>query len=280
MILLAPIIIVVTAFLLQKNLTGTQTYEVKNLPDLVAIDNSSSPAFTNANWFIASDTPYGTSTPYNANQFEKKLTATEQLSHDILIKYIELKNSGNFSSSTLNDLSQELASQLLNTITIKAIGVSDLNVTTNENHDSVKKYMDTMGTILIKDSPKKPANEIALLSDILKNNDPTATGKLKPIVQNYQNLASDFTSVKVPAGIADSQVDLINNLLLIAKSVDSFKLVLSDPASGLAAIQQYKKSILSVQIDVANFQAYASLKGATPQPGEPGDVFINAFGII
>ncbi len=109
----------------------------------------------------------------------------------------------------------------------------------------------TYGNALAAAAAKHPqatyAGTMTPVAVAVDTNDGTGLSKLSAVAQAYKELARDVIAVPVPSSLASSQVAIANNYARMASACGGLQAVLTDPARGLLALQEYSSLYNSTQ---------------------------------
>jgi len=94
---------------------------------------------------------------------------------------------------------------------------------------------------------------------------------------DYRGLARDIIALPVPASFAPTAVLLANEYMSIADACDLMEKTISDPATGMAGLQEYSLVAHSNEADLATFAQAIKRAGIAFAKGEPGSQWADYY---
>ena len=224
--------------------------------DIVAGDKILVPE--NPNW---QDELSGVATNIKLAQTESststKETVTDTISRTLISNYLALKQNGNLSSTS----AQELVDKTISYIgesggRVAEIFESQLNIVADNGKQSITDYGENLGNISIRNKPLGTKNEIGVIMKVVQSQDSSQINELSDIIATYKKITGELIQMPVPKTFVRAHIDLVNGVGGIAQALIEIKNVSNDPVSGLVALQIYVKNatlLASVKKAVVDF---------------------------
>jgi hypothetical protein len=173
-------------------------------------------------------------------------TLTDVVSRTFMSNYLALKESGNLSSSSAQDLIDKTLEYIGHTETGgQAVQVSQLNVVADNGKQSVMDYGENLGMILKINKPKDPKEGLSIFSQAVQSNSPSKINELDGIIAVYQKVAGELVKMPVPKTFVKAHLDITNGVKGGIIALTEMKAVFSDPFKGLSAVQLYQNSVIT-----------------------------------
>ena len=149
---------------------------------------------------------------------------------------------------------------------------TDLNITQDDNVESIKKYGNEMGNIIIKYSIESEG-ELVILKRALENNDKEEIKKLELIIKGYKNHLNNFLNVPVPQSAVDTHLKMVNSFSLIIDTIEKMRAVFSDPLVALNGVAMYQDDAQELVDAFQDSNEYFKIKDISFDKNEAGYVF-------
>jgi len=206
--------------------------------------NGAIATFSDSDWqeAFASSTAFQTAATIQ-NQAEKLMEAsrtnnlTDSIGRSLLINAAALQGQG------LGDNQDQIVSSALaqwkNAQAVSSTyAVADLS-TIQDSQAALHAYGNAIALVLTEHAQATYGNTMLPVSLAVDNNDPKTLSKLSAIAGEYRALAKDIAAIPVPKLLVDIELQIANNYMQMAAACLGMQTVLSDPARGLAALQNY-----------------------------------------
>jgi hypothetical protein len=202
-------------------------------------------------------------------------SVTEQFSQEFLQAYTAASSDGH-TLSTADE--QALISKLLTNIQAKSSKLFESSYTKISLHTSATitnlQYADAVEHIIKKDDlPKEASDPVAIMNELIVNNNESARPKIMAISQAYASLSKDLLATPVPLALTDSHLELIQAFDSLSKITGAVSVYEKDPVGVLSALGAFQPSAGQVQ---KGFQDIGTilLQGGEPAQGTPGYLII------
>jgi len=186
------------------------------------------------------------------NPVNEDITATDKFAREFFNKYLALKRSG----ASVADNSDFLVNEVLKNNTVKlAVPVyksDDITITNEEDVVTLKNYGNTLGRIIIRNSPKTD-NEINIFERAVKREDESEIKKLDPIISGYEKIVEQSADVLVPKPFRDAHIEYLNALNYVIASIKGLRQIFSDPLIAISALGQYDTARESLENSIKDF---------------------------
>jgi hypothetical protein len=209
-----------------------------------------------------------TSTPRQKTvAYEAPTTFTGKFSESFASDYLKNKADGT------NQVNQEELIQKA----LKAIdGVAKPKIYTTadfiavpDSDESIRAYGNELGA-LMKQSPSVGVNEMVVVSDALKANDPEALGRLTLLKESYTTLTTQTLEVPVPLSLAQLHAQILTGYEAIRTDIEGMELAFTDPLYALARIKSYTGDVEALFAPIYTLQTILNERDITYTDDEPG----------
>jgi len=133
--------------------------------------------------------------------------------------------------------------------------IEDFIIVGNSSEE-VEEYKNKLMKIGLKYSAKHSKKELVIVDDALKSGNRDDIPLLDNLSYDYQNMAQEFSKMKVPEAIAQQHLALTNAYDATANAVENMGLVLTDPITTLIGILQYKQYAYSASTAIYEIKKY------------------------
>lgn len=195
-------------------------------------------------------------------------TLTDQMAKDFLGQYLLLKKDG-------GEVTTDQAAQIAeNTLALpqytRGAGTvyktTDVRINTQQTGQVVfQQYSDDILRIIKKNSPASTRNEMEILDKAIKSENPAELLALDPIIQSYRAIINDLLVISIPSDAVTIHVELLNSMSAILESIESMRVIFTDPVRSLSGINNYGTNIENVAMVVKKFNYYFVSKGIVGQ---------------
>ncbi len=183
---------------------------------------------------------------------------TDRLARELFTLTAALGQSDEVDDQTLQAISAKLAAsvdikQVSNTYTLKDIQTVQTSIPT------LTSYRTSMRNIIGKYDANTP--DIEVLATALQNEDQTGLPQLKASATTYQKLAKELARVKVPVGLAQDHLGIVNSFSGIATSLTYMTEINDNSIAALVGVAVYKKYSLKLNTSLVNMNNYLATYG-------------------
>lgn len=188
---------------------------------------------------------------------ESDLTSTDKFSRDLFLKILAAKKAN--APPTEADLSNYLNTSIKQEIeaqTLKYFTEGDIMIMSPENPEKIRVYGNEVAKILTK-KPKVPLeHELVTVDRAQTKNDPSELKKLDPLYAEYKRIQNELLAITVPKSASATHIALINAVMRMAWSIDSFKYFLTDQIKALPGISAYAVNVQEFLTSVRRLNIY------------------------
>ncbi len=206
-----------------------------------------------------------------------KLTNIDKFSRQLFSEYIVAKN--NSETETLSsNAKQEILDDIINRtsgVIINKYSISNLIISSDMSAPALKEYGNKLGEILLKYSTNGTGEELPYILQALEQENPEPLNKLTPIITNYTGMVTDLLKVTTPKDLAVIHAKIINNYYNIKVSLENIKYFFTDATAGIANLQSYQNSFMSLFTNIESLRKSLLEKGVAFTNNDIGYVFIN-----
>lgn len=199
-------------------------------------------------------------------------THTELFSEAFISTYLNSKIVGVPFSSQMDTLST-LALPPLPPVTTHT--TNELLIIKNASNDIIHSYGNAVGSILKENAPNVQ-NELVILLQAFKDNDPSILSDLNTTAMAYERNAEALLLIRVPQNIADTHIELINSFMLVSRDLRYMALLFNDSLSALAGMNSYfitSEKLISALSALTTFLE----ENTSFTPSEDGYVFMSTL---
>jgi len=194
--------------------------------------------------------------PSPGDEIIKKIRSTDKLKDgtltiDIIDKssdIYEILKTGISDPEVLERLDNELINEIEKRASDNQIIYSekDITITSLNNAESFEVYKKNLLNIYREYSTPQEKNEFEIISNALKNNDPSELEELDLFVDSYKKLINNLLLIPTPSDLSILHLDMINSYTRTMYSLDGMKQVLDDPLFGFIKFIQYQINISEI----------------------------------
>lgn len=180
-------------------------------------------------------------------------TDTQALAQEMISTILALKQSGNLTSDSINNLSTALGDNLNGQRDNPTpFSIDNMNIV-DDSSSALKDYTSSFENILGDAQKNDIGNELAVINQGL---DPS-TGKddikmLDNYVSVYDKFANNIIALKTPRSISQKALALANSCELMSKALSKIELMYVDSTSGLIGFDEYGSVSFTVASDLAD----------------------------
>ncbi len=208
-------------------------------------ENSAIATFSDSDWqeAFASSTAFQTAATIQ-NQAEKLMEAsrtnnlTDSIGRSLLINAAALQGQG--IGTNQDQIVASALSQIQNAAqtTADVYTAADLT-TTKDSTTTLHTYGNQLASALSANAQATYRNTMLPVSLAVDTGDAAQLSNLPRVAKAYRALAKDVVDVSVPASLVSSQLQIANNYARMGQACTDLQTILSDPARGLLALQNY-----------------------------------------
>lgn len=198
---------------------------------------------------------------------------TETVLRDLLEKYSILKSTGIYTDETSKYLVDTL-SQKMDVRQVDVYNESDVKTTADLSDESIRKYVNNIGKMILQYSAKYPGDEMEIFGTAIELENSNMLESLSVYSSAYKKLAEDLLSTSVPSIFIKDHILLLNVLSGMGSSLEKMQFSLSDPLIGIMGVGQYLNQRLKFNSFKYNIGVVLSEKGIVFSINEPGRLFM------
>jgi len=203
-------------------------------------------------------------------------TKTNQVAKQFITEYMNMKKSGvPLTASEQSQLINGLLTSMQNgqkTLENKYT-LSDIKKDPDNSIENITKYGNTMGDIMVKNTPKNTESELLILQKALTSRNQEDLDKIMILAAAYQNTVNDSLKIAVPEEVAPLELNLINSMYQVAEGIKGLQIALKDPISGVLNLSQYQNAVRGMRAAFAQINAYFENKGVVYETSQGGYTF-------
>ena len=205
-------------------------------------------------------------------------TQTDRLAKTFFSLFLQAK-SENKNLSDQEAIKMATKSIQLNTVgtsLAKVYAANDFKVTTDNSLDQLKKYGNSMGSLVLenKDIMK---DEIEILEKALASENKNALGELSTISLAYKNVIQGTLNIPVPEKALQNHIRLVNALQKLQSSAEEMALVFDDPSVSLSGLQKQKEGSHDLLYTLQDVNLFFGRNLVNFKTADPGFVFAKAI---
>lgn len=223
--------------------------------DAVVHSKSSDPIVIDSDWQKAFyDTSTSSLNRYvaAAKKTPVKLNSTEQFSRELFSQYVELRQAGVMSTSSIaNSISYSvLTKDYTGTDKPKSYTMSSVHVVQNADAVTLRQYGNDLGLLLKTYTPQ--TNDVTVTFNAIKANDTTFTKTLAQNAAKYKAILSGLLAMKVPAAVSQNHLDLVNGMSQMIYLDGALSVAKTDPVKTMAAMNTYSNITVGLLFNAIN----------------------------
>lgn len=167
-------------------------------------------------------------------------TTTDAVSTSLISNYLALKQNDQLNPESAQKLVDQSLEYIEKTADPK-IKASDLKIITDNGRQTIAEYGENLGLILKKNKSSGSENEIAIIEEIIKAQDPEKIDELQGAINTYEKIATDLKKMPVPQIFVKAHIDTVNGMLGIVLGLKEVQQVLIDPFRALNGLRIYQE---------------------------------------
>lgn len=200
-------------------------------------------------------------------------TATDQVAQQFIGQYLTLKQQG----VEMTEVQQEAlvdslleSAQTFPSLSRTAFSASDIFVGDVDAYT----YGNELASILNRHTPERVEHELTILTRALEYGDDLELEKLVPIVEGYEGIIRDATTLSVPEGVRDIHVDFLNAALGVKEIISAMRAAFSDPIFALNEVSKYEEEVNRLSEAMDDLKLYFIESGTRFGPTDEGRIFV------
>lgn len=210
----------------------------------------------------------------NANASSTSLIDTNLttiLSKQVFSNFMVLNQSGNLNDQTINDLTDQLSSQIIEKApTAKVYTVADLKIIKNPTKNDLKDYGNQFMALRDK-YQNRYINKISSPgSPVLDTSNTGIINGYKMIGVLYGQMVEDLLKLAIPASLINLHLQITNNYAQNAFGLKQFGDLNNDPVAAVAGLNVFSKNLDTEDLLLAKIKAYLNENGIIFNTNEPG----------
>lgn len=181
----------------------------------------------------------GSTTPFVAD------TETEKFAVSFFEEVLQTHGGKNLSEEEKKAIYEKSLRQFSSLNTAKLYLRKDINITLDNNADSIRAYGNDAGRVIVEagNNPKRVEAELIILGRALEAEDETMLRDLTVIQDGYDAMIARLLLVPVPESLIDEHLLLINSMQAIRDDVDGFMKAFDDPLVAFLRTKRYGSDI-------------------------------------
>jgi len=169
---------------------------------------------------------------------------TTILSKQVFSNFMVLNQSGNLNSQTINDLTDQLSSQIIDKVpTAKVYTIADLHIIPNPTKEDLRKYGNDFMILRDKYQNQYIRQTTSLDSPILNKTDAGTINIYKLIGVLYEGISNNLLYLDVPTGLVDLHLEILNNYSTLAYSLKQLEQLDENPIMAVSGLSLFNKNI-------------------------------------
>lgn len=196
---------------------------------------------------------------------------TTILSKQVFSNFIVLNESGNLNAQTINDLTDQLASQIIQKVpTAKVYTAADLHIIPNPTKEDIRKYGNDFFVLRNKYQNTYIRDMTSPGSPILDETDTGAIKTFALIGALYEELVPELLKISVPIGLVELHLKILNNYNESAFGLKQFDGLNNDPVAAISGLNVFSKNSNLETTILGQISAYFIKNGIIFYENEPG----------
>jgi hypothetical protein len=199
-------------------------------------------------------------------------TATDKLSQEIFIKYVEMKQLG-------LEIDDSLSSQIAESILVQDYSdikpvyePSDIKILSNTSLVNLKNYGNSLGKALSA-PPVKGDHELVIFQNLSGGQIETFLPQLEAQKSRYKAMLGTITQIHAPTELTSAHADISNAITLFISAIDGAKELETDPIGALSKIAAYEYGVELLKQSFSVYDLFFSARGVTFSSSEAGSIF-------
>ena len=183
---------------------------------------------------------------------DKDLTETEKAARELFVVAHALGQTENIDKETLAEISKKIGTSI-EIDTSDNVSLNDL-LLVSSTRKNLEQYSQQFNTHLA--AYKNMDSETSIIISSFENVNSLELEKLNPIALAYKNLSEQFAKMRVPVGIAEEHLGIINSLHRIAIALRLIANMESDAIKGAAGASLYNGASKAITIYSTSLNDY------------------------
>jgi len=265
------------AVALQAKIAGEEAAKEAQVTASTTSETTSNMAQNQAN--AATSTPEGAQIQAPG----ENLSQTDKLTREVIGSYLAAKTqAGQTPDQSVQDQIISAATDKETTNEAPLYEDTDLQIipAAEETPRADKEFGNALAKIVLSHQTADVGNELDIMADAVQTQRQSSYDRLAAVGRGYQLALKEALALKVPESFVGTDLDLINNISLLAYSITNMSNVQNDPVAALTGVSGYQ---LGVSTGNQDWQALADQfqsEGIVFNKSEPGYAFLaNASGI-
>jgi len=180
----------------------------------------------------------------NANPSEKAapLTMTDQLGQELFTSYVNLKQANLLGNSdAVNQTASDLVTASVGSVQPKSYTEKDIAVIPASDEKTLSNFASSVEqAVELYDATE---SESSIMSEYLKNNDPSMLKRIDPIIANYKAIIAGLLSIPTPQSMSSYEIDLINSVSSLEFSAEALRATDADIVRGIAGVSAHVSGV-------------------------------------
>lgn len=196
---------------------------------------------------------------------------TTILSKQVFSNFMVLNQSGNLNDQTINDLTDQLSSQIIEKApTAKVYTVADLHIIPNPTKEDIKQYGNDF-FVLRKNSQNAYIRDVtAQDSPLLDTSENGTIGVYVLVGKIYEKMSVDLLKLSVPKELTNLHLKIINNYSGSGYSLKQLDQLNTDPVAAVSGLNIYKTNSEQEDLLLEQMASYFVENGIIFSTSEPG----------
>ena len=193
------------------------------------------------------------------------LSETEKFAQQFFASLAALKQSGQFDSNTIKNMSTTLGENIANPTIIDAYSQNNIKISSDDSTQNQENYYIKAGNLFETYKNKGVGDELDSVSTIAaigsSGSNPDLENKLNNIANYYQEYAQKMLTISVPESLSSYHLRIINDSNNTGISVRNMAKISIDPIIGLSGVAQYQKYSEDLIKSVTDLEAVLTTNG-------------------
>ena len=178
-------------------------------------------------------------------------TITGRLGVNLFEDYVRSKNYGPFGRSQ-EEVVTDAVNKLARDTEQIMYGLNDVSIMDTWNDTDIKNYANVMGSSILQNGKKDTDSELAILADIISNEDSSRKEELAVIAGFYKTMRDQALATPAPSIFTKEHLDLINVYEALYQDISAMQYSLEDPAVALLRVRRYQDDVLGLELALGN----------------------------
>lgn len=189
------------------------------------------------------------------------VTATDAFSRQLFSSVMALKQSGNFTETTLENLSSSITNNLRDEAGEKIYYVSSDLKLADTATSSIVSYGENTVRIAKKYEKAGLGNELLVIASAIDKQNPDILKKVGENITVYRKLLNENLDIAVPKDLSQNHLVIVNGYRNVIESLGQIERIFSDPIAGLIEVTRYRNSTSSLLLAFGNIERYFANRG-------------------